>query len=139
MIIQFAQGSNAAAILADDLGEMGEGRKTALLGDWGGEALSDSVPIADADFQRLFKQGNVRGTFSFTATKSHASLAAMLTYWHDHYALLGGQDELQVIRDTAHLFMQRAVLRSVRRSSDSNGLKLSIQYTFDITTIELTN
>lgn len=148
MIIEFNQGNNASAVLADDLGQLGN-RITAVIEDLGGDAIVEAVPMADASFQLILPHLNVLGAFTFTATQSFATRELANAWFLAQYALLGWQDLLSVILNSSggsssgaalQFFAQNAVLKTVRRVPQpaSDGVKLTVRYVFAITQLTTT-
>ena len=98
---------------------------------------SASVQVEDiyASGNKLLRpQGNVAGQFVFTAGCSFASMAASATAWKTAYGLLNTQDTVVLTYGGTTLTMANAVLKDVQRVL-WDGLRLSIRYTFLITTI----
>jgi hypothetical protein len=133
-----SSGVDPEVVLVDDLGTTTDGfRITGFISDFGGQSLADVVPIYGAANPGLFARGNVQGRFAFSATASHASLAAMLEFFQKRYALLNSKEKIVLKRDDTVLIMNNALCVGVQRGPSSNGLRLEIQYTFIITTLLL--
>lgn len=120
----------AGETIGDDQG----GRTVELL-DLAGESLVDTVPLAGGNTVAKFPRGNVNGVFSVNITKSHASLESAYLYLLTEFAKLNRQGVLKLYSPTVALQWTGAILRRVARAPQSGGVKIVINYVFEVTAL----
>jgi hypothetical protein len=123
-------GGDAATLVDDGAKLFGQ------IGQLGGQALEQVSPLFRAANPARFMRGNVAGECAFVASKSHASVATAATWWATEYARLNQKGVLVITIGAVTLTMGNATLRAVTRA-EWIGVRLSVAYSFGITTIEL--
>lgn len=118
---------------AVDLGD-DSGKITILIEQLGGASIEQVTPIFRAAAVQRLARGNVAGTCAFTVGKSHASVAAALTYFKAEYGRMNQKGTLVLTEGAVTLTMANAVLRSVSRAAGT-GLRWVVRYEFGMTTI----
>ena len=125
--ITWTPSGGSLVTLGDDANKL-----TIRFGDASQECLVQDEPLAGGTNPYLKARGNVAGQFSFTATKSYASLDLMIAALLAELARCGQGGSLVLTRGSTTMTMAGAVLRSVSRAPESEGVKLSITYQFRI-------
>lgn len=107
---------------------------TGVIESLGGESVCQTEPLYGAATVANFARGNVRGQFSFTARKSHATRDLAMLYLAGEYGRLNQAGTIIITQDSTTLTFAKAVLRGVNLVKP-NGLEFTLRYTFEITTI----
>lgn len=112
--------------------------KTMEFLDLGGEAAVQTEQLAGGAFPAKFARGNVAGVFAVNITKSHPTLEEAWNYLFHEYGRLGVQADLKLYAQPVSIQWSGAILRHVSRapSPQSDGVRLCINYVFEITTLQ---
>jgi hypothetical protein len=104
----------------------------------GGQSISQEDALAGGPNLAIFPRGNVGGTVAFRSTKTYASVAATHTTFRAEYGRLNQQGLLELIEGAVVLRFPNSILKGVQRIFDgaSGGARMSLRYTFAITTIQ---
>lgn len=126
MKIEWTKTGGSVVTLGDDTASP---RNTIRIGAWGGSAQIQQEPLLGSTHPFVCPRGNVAGSFSFAATKSHATLDAAVEAFFNEFARCGEQGELKITTTTKVITYTLATLQSVRRG-DKDGVRLEIAYDF---------
>lgn len=130
-LIQFTKSGGLLPVtLGDDANKL-----TIELGEHSQECIVQKEPLAGAANPFQTPRGNNSGQFSFTSTFSYPTLDAMTAALKIALLLTGQQGTVVLTRGATTFTMANAILKSVKRASGSDGVKLRLNYNFDITTI----
>jgi hypothetical protein len=136
MLIQFTpNGGLIPATLGDDANKFG-----VTIEQLGGSALAQIETLAGGGFPAQFPRGNVSGDFVFRSTKTYPDNKTTFSTFKTQYGWLNQQGTLILTEGGAGavtLVFVGAILRNLQRPFDSAnaGARMSLRYTFAITTI----
>lgn len=139
MIIQFK--ASSPVTLGDDLAAITGGvRWTVEIENWGltCKVQEDELPEPAGGVPFINPLGNLKGPFSFVATRSFADYASGAADFGAKLGLVNVQDTLVVMpygssSGNTKFTYANSVLRSVSRVKDkSNGVKWAVRYEFVI-------
>lgn len=129
-LITFTPTGGSLATLADDANKL-----TTEFGDITQECVVQKRPQVGAANPFQKPRGNNSGQFVFTTTNSYATLDLMIAALKAALVLTGKQGSVVLSRGTSTMTMANAILRKVSRAQGSEGVRLRLNYMFDITTV----
>lgn len=129
MKIEWQKDGGELVALVDDLGNP---RKTVRLGPWGGQALVQTEPLFRSAHPFSKARGNVAGQFGFGAVISHPTIDAAVAYFAGEYLRIGEEGTLKVTVGGVIITHAGAILLGVSRGGGSEGVKLVVDYVFQI-------
>jgi hypothetical protein len=103
----------------------------------GADDLVQTEPLYGGAVQFAESRDNALGECNFTATKTHASLDALASYFATEFARKGKKGLLEMTFGSHKWVMDNAVLKGVHRvqADDATGVRLKIRYSFVIVTL----
>lgn len=129
MKVTWTPNAGVPVVLGDD-----SLKQTVVMDSLGGGAVEQVVPLFRATNAARYSRGNVAGEAGFSVARSHANLAAALTYWKGEYGRLGTKGTLVLTEGVTTVTCSNAVLKAVVLAGVT-GTRWAIRYGFGVGTM----
>jgi hypothetical protein len=122
--------------LGDDANLDGNGKLASVLEDFGVDSVVQVTPLLRGTVPFKAGRGNVDGKLVINVGQSLADREAVLNFLQSLYALMNTTADLTLQESATTLKFSSAILRGFSRDrGNSTGVRVAIQYRFEITAL----